>query len=185
MQTSNGTGLPRLRIGRQLEEFDLTWIEEPLDAYDAEGHAMLADKLDTPIATGEMLTSTAEHRLLIDRRSWTSSSPTRPGGRHYSVPADHGAGRRGRAEAGAALCDGDPPAPVRGVRAWTPGSSISSGWSPLFNERLRIADGRMRVPDRPGLGVLPQRRGSGPDRRDDHGGSVTVGQPIRRNARRN
>ena len=34
-----------------------TWIEEPLDAYDHEGHAALAAAFDTPIATGEMLTS--------------------------------------------------------------------------------------------------------------------------------
>jgi L-alanine-DL-glutamate epimerase-like enolase superfamily enzyme len=27
------------RVGRTLESFELTWIEEPLDAYDAEGHA--------------------------------------------------------------------------------------------------------------------------------------------------
>ena len=30
------------RMGRVLEEFGLVWIEEPLDAYDAEGHAALA-----------------------------------------------------------------------------------------------------------------------------------------------
>src|SRR5919205_885708 len=52
-------------IERVLERFDLVWIEEPLDAYDAEGHAALARSLDTPIATGEMLTSVAEHWELI------------------------------------------------------------------------------------------------------------------------
>ncbi|MFJ9802019.1 enolase C-terminal domain-like protein [Streptomyces wuyuanensis] len=31
-----------LRIGRKLEAYDLVRIEEPLDAYDAEGHAALA-----------------------------------------------------------------------------------------------------------------------------------------------
>ncbi|MFP3468315.1 enolase C-terminal domain-like protein, partial [Leifsonia sp. SIMBA_070] len=31
-----------LRMRRRLEVSDLTWIEEPLDAYDAEGHAELA-----------------------------------------------------------------------------------------------------------------------------------------------
>src|SRR5262249_59088789 len=37
----------------------------PLDAYDNEGHAGLAAALDTPIATGEMLTSHSEHAQLI------------------------------------------------------------------------------------------------------------------------
>ncbi|MFI7092119.1 enolase C-terminal domain-like protein [Streptomyces lydicus] len=41
------------RFGRTLEQFRLTWIEEPLDAHDAEGHAALAASLDTPVATGE------------------------------------------------------------------------------------------------------------------------------------
>ncbi|KPC68439.1 mandelate racemase/muconate lactonizing protein, partial [Thermoactinomyces vulgaris] len=49
-----------IRMGRKLEAFELTWIEEPLDAYDAVGHADLARELATPIATGEMLTSVAE-----------------------------------------------------------------------------------------------------------------------------
>lgn len=55
-----------LRVGRALERFGLTWIEEPLDAYDAEGHAALAAALDTPIATGETLTSVDEHWRLMD-----------------------------------------------------------------------------------------------------------------------
>ena len=27
------------RVGRAMEDFNLVWIEEPLDAYDVEGHA--------------------------------------------------------------------------------------------------------------------------------------------------
>lgn len=54
-----------IRMGRKMEAFNLVWIEEPLDAYDVEGHAALATALDTPIATGEMLTSFREHGQLI------------------------------------------------------------------------------------------------------------------------
>lgn len=54
-----------IRMGRKMEAFNLIWIEEPLDAYDVEGHAALATALDTPIATGEMLTSFREHEQLI------------------------------------------------------------------------------------------------------------------------
>ena len=63
-----------LRMGRQLEEFNLVWIEEPLDAYDFEGHAHLANVLDTPIATGEMLASVAEHKGLISANGRYSGS---------------------------------------------------------------------------------------------------------------
>ena len=36
------------RVGRALAAFNLVWIEEPLDAYDVEGHARLAAQLVTP-----------------------------------------------------------------------------------------------------------------------------------------
>lgn len=67
-----------LRMGRQLEEFNLIWIEEPLDAYDFEGHAHLAQVLDTPIATGEMLASVAEHKGLINANGCDIIQPDAP-----------------------------------------------------------------------------------------------------------
>src|SRR4051794_7214619 len=66
------------RVGRALEEFGLVWIEEPLDAYDAEGHATLARALDTPIASGEMLTSVAEHHELIRHNAVDVIQPDAP-----------------------------------------------------------------------------------------------------------
>lgn len=48
-----------MRTGRALEQYDLEWIEEPLDAYDIEDHAQLSAALDTPEGTGEMLVSAA------------------------------------------------------------------------------------------------------------------------------
>jgi L-alanine-DL-glutamate epimerase-like enolase superfamily enzyme len=141
-----------LRIGRQLECFDLTWIEEPLDAYDAEGHAMLADKLDTPIATGEMLTSTAEHRALIERRSVDFIQPdaARVGGiTQFLRIMTLGE------EAGLKLA----PHFAMEIHLHLSAAYALEAWvehfdwlQPLFNERLRIADGRMHVPARPGLG---------------------------------
>lgn len=141
-----------LRIGRQLERYGLTWIEEPLDCYDAEGHAMLADKLDTPIATGEMLTSTAEHRLLIERRSVDYIQPdaARVGGitQFLRIMA------LGE-EAGLKLA----PHFAMEIHLHLSAAYALEAWvehfdwlEPLFNERLRIADGRMHVPARPGLG---------------------------------
>ena len=53
---------------------------------------------------------------------------------------------------GAALRDGAPRAPGRGLSRPSRGSSTSTGSEPLFNERLEIQDGRMLVPTRPGLG---------------------------------
>ena len=140
------------RIGRDLEQYRLTWIEEPLDAYDAEGHAALARDLVTPVATGEMLTSVAEHRELIRQRSADFLQPDAPrvGGitPFLKIAAlGEDAGLRMAPHFAmeihlhlAAACELDP---------WVE----HFDWlQPLFNEHLEIRDGRMLVPGRPGLG---------------------------------
>ena len=140
------------RMGRDLEQYRLTWIEEPLDAYDAEGHADLARDLATPIATGEMLVSVAEHRDLILRRSADFLQPDAPrvGGitpfLKIAALAEDARIRLAPHFAKeihlhlAAACELDP---------WVE----HFDWlEPLFNERLEIRDGRMLVPARPGLG---------------------------------
>ena len=67
----------RAADGRIFEEFGLVWIEEPLDAYDAEGRQP-GPLLDTPIATGEMLASVAEHVRLIDAGAADIVQPDAP-----------------------------------------------------------------------------------------------------------
>ncbi len=42
-----------IRLGRQLEEFDLSWMEEPVNAHDHAGEAAVAAALDMPVASGE------------------------------------------------------------------------------------------------------------------------------------
>jgi L-alanine-DL-glutamate epimerase-like enolase superfamily enzyme len=42
-----------IRLGRMLEEFDLTWFEEPVASTDHEGEAAIAAALDIPLASGE------------------------------------------------------------------------------------------------------------------------------------
>lgn len=63
------------RACRALEEFDLTWSEEPLDAHGFEGHGQLAERLDTAIATGEMLTCFDEPMHLKAGRMHVSDRP--------------------------------------------------------------------------------------------------------------
>ncbi|MBO0850998.1 MAG: mandelate racemase/muconate lactonizing enzyme family protein, partial [Pseudonocardia sp.] len=66
------------RMCRALDQLGLVWIEEPLDAYDAEGHAALVTTFDTAIATGEMLVSVAEHAELIRARGADIVQPDAP-----------------------------------------------------------------------------------------------------------
>jgi L-alanine-DL-glutamate epimerase-like enolase superfamily enzyme len=43
-----------LKAIREFEGFGIEWIEEPLSPDDVEGHRRLAEKLDVPLATGEI-----------------------------------------------------------------------------------------------------------------------------------
>ena len=142
-----------LRMGRQLEEFNLIWIEEPLDAYDFEGHSHLANVLDTPIATGEMLASVAEHKGLINANGCDIIQPDAPrvGGitqflRLAALADERGLGLAPHfaMEIHLHLAAAYPREPWVEHFDWL---------DPLFNERLETKDGRMIVPDRPGLGV--------------------------------
>jgi L-talarate/galactarate dehydratase len=141
-----------VRVGRALEEMELVWIEEPLDAYDAAGHAALARELATPIATGEMLTSVAEHEELLRHGSVDFLQPDAPrvGGITQFLKIMASAQRAGVRMAPhfameihlhlAAAYELDP---------WVE----HFDWlQPLFVERLEITGGRMLVPARPGLG---------------------------------
>ena len=141
------------RMCRIFEQYNLVWIEEPLDAYDNEGHAALAKAFDTPIATGEMLTSVAEHGELIRHRAADYLMPDAPrvGGitpfLKIAAQAEHAGlmlGPHFAMELHVHLGAAYPTEPWVEHFDWL---------EPLFNERLEIRAGRMLVPTRPGLGV--------------------------------
>lgn len=141
-----------LRVGRVLESFDLTWIEEPLDAYDAEGHAQLAAALDTPIASGEMLTSVAEHGELIRLGAVDFIQPDAPrvGGITQFLKIMALADRKRLRMAPHFAME----IHLHLAAAYPHGPWVEHfDWlDRLFEERLEIRDGRMLVPRRPGLG---------------------------------
>ncbi|ABE42399.1 L-talarate/galactarate dehydratase [Polaromonas sp. JS666] len=141
------------RMCRIFEPFNLVWIEEPLDAYDHEGHAALALQFDTPIATGEMLTSAAEHGDLIRHRAADYLMPDAPrvGGitpfLKIASLAEHAGlmlAPHFAMELHVHLAAAYPREPWVEHFEWL---------EPLFNERIEIRDGRMLVPTRPGLGL--------------------------------
>ena len=141
------------RLCRIFEQFNLVWIEEPLDAYDHEGHAALVAQFDTPIATGEMLTSAAEHFDLIRHRAADYLMPDAPrvGGitpfLKIAAQAEHAnlmLAPHFAMELHVHLGAAYPTEPWVEHFDWL---------EPLFNEHLEIKDGRMLVPTRPGLGV--------------------------------
>lgn len=53
--------------GRRLEDFQIAWLEEPLDPFDIRGHALLAQTLDVPIAVGETIYNRQTFREYIEQ----------------------------------------------------------------------------------------------------------------------
>jgi len=142
-----------LRMGRAMEQFNLVWIEEPLDAYDAEGHAALAQALDTPIASGEMLASAAEHLELIRLGAVDIIQPDAPrvGGVSQFQRILTFADQKGLGLA---------PHFAMEIHLHLAATYPREPWvehfdwlDPLFNERQEIRGGRMLLPNRPGIGV--------------------------------
>ena len=150
-----------LRMGRELEQYQLEWIEEPLDAHDLAGHAALAAQLDTPIGTGEMLTSAAEALGYVDSGSVDVIMHDAPrlGGITPFLKVANAAEQRGMVMA---------PHFVMEIHLHLAAAYEHQTWvehfewlEPAFNERLVIRNGEMIVPDRPGLGLSLHERVSG------------------------
>lgn len=148
------------RIGRRLEDLDLAWIEEPVDAHDVAGHAALRATLDTPIATGEMLSSATDLLRLLDADAVDVLQPdaVRIGGitpyRRVSELAD---------ERNVMVA----PHFATPLHIHLAAAQPREGWvewfdwlDPLFEERLELRGGRVVVPDRPGLGLTLARGAS-------------------------
>ncbi|MEZ4861379.1 MAG: mandelate racemase/muconate lactonizing enzyme family protein [Caldilineaceae bacterium] len=150
-----------LRMGLALEQFNLQWLEEPLDAYDVEGHAALADRLVTPVGTGEMLTSSSEVAAYIKCGAIdvVMHDAPRVGG---ITPFLKVAAMAEEAQLVMA------PHFVMEIHLHLAAAYPHAAWvehfewlEPAFNERLEIRDGHMLVPDRPGLGFTLHEQVSG------------------------
>ncbi len=149
-----------LRMGMAMEQFNLEWLEEPLDAYDIEGHAALAAQLVTPVGTGEMLSSAGEVAAYIKRGAidLVMHDAPRVGGITPFLKVAAMA-----EDAGLVLA----PHFVMEIHLQLAAAYPHAAWvehfewlEPAFNERLEIRDGHMIVPNRPGLGLsLSERLG--------------------------
>lgn len=134
-------------------DLGLVWIEEPLDAYDFAGHAQLSAKVNTPIATGEMLSCARDLTELINVKGVSIIQPDAPriGGISPFLKVAELAGEHGLGLA---------PHFVMEIHVHLAACYRTEPWiehfewlEPLFRERLQIKDGRMVVPNLPGLGL--------------------------------
>jgi len=141
-----------IRLGRRLEPFNLVWFEEPVAAYDLDGHARVRTALDVPIASGETEYTRYGIQAMIDAGSADVLMPDlqRIGG--YSEFR--------KAAATAAANNLPVSSHIFTEQSLCLAGSIENcisvehmDWfSPLFNEAMELVDGQLIVPDRPGHG---------------------------------
>ena len=141
-----------IRLGRRLDEFDITWFEEPVAVHDIRGCAEVRAALDIPIATGETEYTSRGIKQLLDQRAADIVMPDlqRIGGytefrRSAALAAADDTPVSSHFFTEHSLC----------VAAATPNciSVEHVDWfAPLFAESIELRDGQLVVPNRPGTG---------------------------------
>jgi L-alanine-DL-glutamate epimerase-like enolase superfamily enzyme len=146
------TEFQAIRLGRLLEEFDLTWFEEPLPAWDLDGLARVAAELDTPIASGETEYTRYGFRRMLELRSADILMPDlqRVGGVSEFVRVCHMA-ESYDVPVSSHLFPETSLQVLGGVN-----NSIYLEYMPwfseLYNERIEFDQGDALIPERPGWG---------------------------------
>jgi L-alanine-DL-glutamate epimerase-like enolase superfamily enzyme len=142
-----------IRLGRMLEPYRLTWLEEPTSPEDHAGEARIAAALDTPIASGESVYTSRDILTMLQQQSADILMPDlqRMGGpteflkaahlaESYNVPVSPHHLHQMSLSLVAAL----PNAMYLEYIPW---------FDPLFKDELRLdSDGKAIVPDKPGWG---------------------------------
>jgi L-alanine-DL-glutamate epimerase-like enolase superfamily enzyme len=146
-----------IRLGRGLEEFDLTWFEEPLPAWDLDGLARVAAALDTPIASGETEYTRYGFRRMLELRTADILMPDlqRVGGVSEFMRVGH------MAESFDVTVSSHlfPETSVQVLGALSNAIYLEymPWFSQLYNEQLEFKDGDAVVPERPGWGFTFNR----------------------------
>ena len=142
-----------LMVGRELEQLGIAWFEEPLWCDDIPGHSRLADALDIPIAIGETLGSRYEFDAYIRNDAADILQPDicRVGGITEMIKIITMGQVAGRPIAPHHMMESTIQVAC-GVMASGPIEYMP--WaSSAFAEPVRIEDGQMFPPQKPGLGL--------------------------------
>ena len=151
-----------LELARRLEEYDLEYLEQPIPAEPLEDAAELRRRTRTPIALNESVTDPASVWEILKRDAAAFILPDTPqaGGILPCVKIGHvceAAGIPAIMHCGHDL--GPKTAAMVHVAAACPAYSLANDSTyygledDITAEPLPIVNGRIRVPDRPGLGV--------------------------------
>ncbi len=160
--------LPRAKkFVRAIEDLDITWLEEPLDQYDAGGYKMLRDFSSVPIAGGEMLSDLGPFELMMKSGAYDYVQPdtTFCGGISIARKVAAIAEAAGVGFAPHTWTNGIGLAANMHVLAGAPnGSMLEYPWNPpgwvpaardaMLTEPIEVGpDGKVTLPDKPGLGI--------------------------------
>ena len=140
-----------ISIGRDLEAFDLGWIEDPIPSDQYEGLAQISAALQTPICAGEVYHDGAQFRALLDRR----------GADIAMIDLECGGITQWLKMAGIVQSYGTPIASHMCTEVSSHVIAAIGGkiveyipWAvPLFNEVPPVVDGMIVLSERPGLGI--------------------------------
>jgi L-alanine-DL-glutamate epimerase-like enolase superfamily enzyme len=141
-----------IRLGRALEEFDLTWFEEPLPAWDLDGLARVAAVLDTPIASGETEYTRYGFRRMLELRSADVLMPDlqRVGGVSEFMRVGHMAESYDIPVSSHLFPETS--LQVLGALANAIYLEYMPWFSKLYNETIKFVEGQAIIPERPGWG---------------------------------
>lgn len=151
-----------MRVGRALEDFDITWFEEPIPPDNPEGLAELKQRVRVPIAGGERLYSRWDYRNFLKLGCTDFIQPD----------VSHAGGimelRKIAAMAEAChipVCPHNPSGPVANaatlqLAACMPNFFLLETMASdvpyrgrISTEEVRFENGQMLIPDKPGLGI--------------------------------
>ena len=142
-----------IRIGKELAQFDIFWLEDPTTFDDFSGLARIADALDTPIAAGEYVYGIAPFRQLIEQRSIdiVMVDLLRVGGITQWMKVAHLA----EAHNLPVVTHLAPEVLVQALAAVPNGLTLEyMPWGfPLFREVPRAVNGEVTLSSKPGLGL--------------------------------
>jgi L-alanine-DL-glutamate epimerase-like enolase superfamily enzyme len=142
-----------IRLGRDLEPYNLGWIEEPIPSEDHAGEAQISAALDTPIAAGEGVFTLDEFAHMIETRCVDVLMPDicRIGGPRQFLRVGAMAEAAHIPVSGHVL-----PEHSLALMASLPNGTFLEvmPWSqPLFADEIRIEKGFAVLPDTPGWGL--------------------------------
>jgi L-alanine-DL-glutamate epimerase-like enolase superfamily enzyme len=141
-----------IRLGRELEAFDLSWLEEPVAYQDLRGCAEVRSALTTRIAAGETEYTRYGMRDILEAQAVDVLMPDlqRIGGfsemrRACALAAAHDIPVSTHLFTEHSLC-------IAGAEPNCISVEHMPWFAPLFNESMEIRDGMIEIPDRPGTG---------------------------------